>query len=161
MPACELFTLGEHAYLDMKISPEDCERANDKIIVWGPYMDLPFGDYELILKCSSAIRTEIRYDISADGGVTILAGGAMTIGPLCEQMTQFHLSQAAERFEFRVFAIPGRPYPPLAFGGFKISKLASSVGLHQRENMKLLAYLIMLRLKQPAVVEEIARHVAG
>ena len=160
VPACDLYTSGEHAYLDIKISPEDCERAHDKLLVWGPYVDLPFGQYEFILKCSSAAPTRIKYDVCADSGVTILGGGTMTIGPLCDQMTQIRLPQAVAGFELRVYAIPGKPYPPLVFGGLQIVKRASLVGLHQRENMTLLAHLVALRLDSATKTERIARHVA-
>ena len=161
VPACDFHTSGEHTYLDMKVSSEDCERSQGGLVVWGPYTDLPFGRYEFILKCSSAVQTEIKYDITAYSGVTTLGGGTLKVGPRCDQMMQVRLPHAVQGVELRIYSIPGRPYPPLVFGGLQIIKRASLAGVHQRENMNLLAYLVTLRLKQAAATEEIARHVAG
>ena len=81
----------------------------------------------------------------------------MKIGPLGDQMAQMPLPRAVAGFELRVYSIPGKPYPPLVFGGLHIIKRASLVGLHQRENMRLLADLVALRLEHPTITERIER----
>ena len=161
VPASDFHTCGDHNYLDIKVSPEDCERMNDRTIIWGPYMDLPFGQYEFVLKCGSPVRTEIRYDIAADAGETIIGGGTLKVGAFCDQILHVRLPQPVKAFEVRIYAIPGRPYPPIAFGGMQIIKRASILGLHQRENMNLLAHLVALRTQHAAVSERIMRHAAG
>ena len=135
MPASDFHTCGEHNYLDIRVTAADCERAKGRTVICGPYMDLPFGHYEFVLKCSSEVETA-----------------------LCHQLIHVRVPNAGKAFELRIYSIPGRPYPTLVLSGLQIIKRASLVGLHQRENMNLLAYLVALRLERAAVSECVVPH---
>ncbi len=161
LPAAAFHTCGDHNYLEIKLAPDDCARVNGRTVIWGPYIDLPMGDYEIILKCVSAVPTVLVYDICVDQGEAIIGGGNLDIGASSDQTIHLRLPNPVKFFELRIYAIPGRPYPPLTFVGLHVIKRPSLVGLHQRENMNLLAHLVALRNEHPTLSERVSRHAQG
>ena len=123
-------------------------------VVWGPYFELKPGHYRfecLIEPLGDAF--EAPFDIVCESGTRTVHAGVLAIAPGRHPQFELHVDERIEKFEFRLLASPGFELKPFRFLGVRLVREAIVRGLHQRENMALLAHLIQLRLRDASTTE--------
>ena len=111
-------------------------------LTWGPYWRLEPGDYVLrpAIHINSAQGGALAFDVVVDERVC--ASGAFDVWAAD---VEFRVEQAGA-FEFRLWAVDGRPLPDFDFRGCRLFRKGVPGDLHQSETQSLLVELAAMRL---------------
>ena len=125
-------------------------------LLWGPYVTLPQGHYELeVLIEPLGEDFELGYDLAGNHGRDVLGMGVLRVERDRFPKLTLHLTEPIEGFEFRLMSISSAALPPFRFMGLRYKRHGAIVGSHQREAMALLAHLVALRLQFPYTVAQV------
>lgn len=119
-------------------------RAEEQILVWGPYRQIVPGDYlfQPFVELGSGRPGVLAYDI-AIGSERRVYG---VFDGRTDMVLPFTVADGTNHFEFRLCTLPGEPAPDFHFYGGKLVKQGAGGTLHQSEYLALLVELTAMRL---------------
>ena len=132
-----------------------CTKENaclDSAIIWGPYLVMRPGRYffEPYLELDPAGDGLLSLDIALDRHWV-----TTTTVPAPERVRlPFVVEKPGSLFEFRIWAIEGKPATDFSFYGGRLFREGASSVLHQSEYISLLVELIVMRMDRFGVLSE-------
>jgi hypothetical protein len=156
-----------HSFLqaDAFSCPED-HRRDDSIVcpaasllrpktlaVWGPYVELHEGDYEVTIHVDAPQRLKrIKADIVCNKARTTLFSGPVPLSGARDPVIKLKITERVQDLEIRLYAPPVFR-PAYRFRGMRFRSAGVIIGQHQFETMMLLVELVAMRLRMPYLHE--------
>jgi hypothetical protein len=157
------FAFNHHAFAsqaeafrnDFRISSTKGKAATHCAIVWGPYASLRPGSYifepflELDPRRDGLLSIDVALDAKWVVQKTLPAADGMRL--------RFQVDRPGAQFEFRIWALEGKPQIDFNFYGGRLIRQGASSVLHQSEYLSLLIELIAMRIDRFGVLGELAQ----
>lgn len=119
-----------------------------QILVHGPYQPLGPGSYSIKPIVDTRGKTvDLRFDMVAKAGHTLLARGELSISPMEVQSYHLVVEEPISDFEFRIFGDPQKE--EFDFFGLSVTKKGDHTSFHQEEALVMLSVMAALRLEAP------------
>ena len=138
---------------DSIVCPASSLLRPKSLVVWGPYVELHKGDYEVTIHVDAPKRLKrIKANITCNKARTTLFSGFVDVSGTSDPVIGLKVDERVQDLEVRLYAPPFFR-PAFRFRGMRFRSAGVIIGQHQFETMMLLVELVAMRLRLPYLHE--------